>query len=310
MSVLATALVLALTRAEIIERFKAPPVTKVAGLVQVVADCPADMRREYQLPMAGFVAGICRALYRAERMQEVKFAEPGIVVYLGDVRTNQTNVVVRTKAREDGAQFTRLYVPAPGSADLPTLRREAAKAFYLAVKNEKVDDAEAERLLLAADPALKVADEYARLDRWLKGERVAEDDEHYLRLSRSVLEPGVARPSDVTRFASRLFLYQEVYSSPFCGLYDSCSFRDAIAMSKKDVRLRFLAYAKSPQVVAYGGGRGENLAQAAFAYSVFLRELAAGKKTEEELAALLDDADVKLNVAMEEARQRAEGKIR
>ena len=81
-------------------------------------------------------------------------------------------------------------------------------------------------------------------------------------------------------------------------------------MSKKDVRLRFLAYAKSPQMVAYGGGRGENLAQAAFAYSVFLRELAAGKKTEEELAALLDDADVKLNVAMEEARQRAEGKIR
>ena len=309
MSVLAAALVLALTRAEIIERFRTPPVTKVSGLVQVVADCPADMRKEYQTPIAGFVADLCRTLYRAERMQEVKFAEPGIVVYLGDVRTNQTNVVVRTRSREGGARFTRLYVPAPGFADLATLRRETVKAFYLAVKDVTMDDAEADRLLLAANPALKVADEYARLDRWLKGERVEEDDEHYLRLSRSVLEPGVARPEDVTRFASRLFLYPEAYSSPFCGQYGCCSFRDAIAMSKRDVRLRFLAYAKSPQVVAYGGGRGEKLAEAALAYSVFLRELAAGKKTEEELAALLDDADVKLNVAMEEARLRAEGKI-
>ena len=310
MSVLAAALVLALTRAEIIERFKAPPVTKVSGLVQVVADCPADMRKEYQTPIAGFVADLCRTLYRAERMQEVKFAEPGIVVYLGDVRTNQTNVVVRTRSREGGARFTRLYVPAPGFADLATLRRETVKAFYLAVKDVTMDDAEADRLLLAANPALKVADEYARLDRWLKGERVEEDDEHYLRLSRSVLEPGVARPEDVTRFASRLFLYPEVYSSPFCGKYDCCSFRDAIAMARKDVRIRFLAYAKSPQVVAYGGGRGDLLLEAAMAYSVFLRELAAYTKSEEELRTLLEDADTKLNVAMEDARLRAEGKKR
>ena len=33
----------ALTRAEIIERFKAPVATRVDGLVEVFADCPTDM---------------------------------------------------------------------------------------------------------------------------------------------------------------------------------------------------------------------------------------------------------------------------
>ena len=40
--VLASLLLLALTRAEVIDRFKAAPIVKVDGLVQVVADCPAD----------------------------------------------------------------------------------------------------------------------------------------------------------------------------------------------------------------------------------------------------------------------------
>ncbi len=310
MNLLAAVLVLALSRAEIIARFKAPRITKVNGLVQVVPNCPDDMRQEYQLPIAGFSADLCRTLYRAERMQEVKFDNPGIVISLGDVRTNMTNVVVQTLSREDGKPYTRLYLPAPGSSDLATLRRETVKAFYRAVKGETIDAAEADRRLIMADPSLKAADEYAQLERWLAGARVEEDDEYFLRLSRSVLEPGVARPEDITRFASRLFLYPEVYSSPFCGRYDSCSFRDAIALARKDVRIRFIAYAKSPQVVAYGGGRGELLLEAAMAYSVFLRELAAYTKSEEELCALLEDADTKLNVAMEDARLRAEGKTR
>ena len=58
-------LLLALTRAEVLERFKAAPITKVDGLVRVVADCPADMRREFQEPVASFVADVCRTLYRA-----------------------------------------------------------------------------------------------------------------------------------------------------------------------------------------------------------------------------------------------------
>ncbi|MGN0855620.1 MAG: hypothetical protein ACI4R9_08900 [Kiritimatiellia bacterium] len=309
MSLLATALVLALTRAEIIERFRAAPVTKVNGLVQVVADCPADMRHEFQSPIAGYVADLCRMLYRAEKTQEMKFENPGLVIYLGDVRTNVAEIVVRTKKRADGTSFTRLYLPAPGFADLPRLRRESARAFYLAVKGEALDDAAVERALLKADPSLKADDDYAQLARWRAGERVAGDDEQLLQLARSVLVPGIARPEDVLHFASRLFIYPEVYSAPFCGVYSGCSFREAISLAPKDVRIRFLAYAKSPQIVAYGGGRGEKLAAAATAYADFLRELAAYRKTEAELTALLDEADVKLNVAMEEARLRAEGKI-
>lgn len=309
MSLLATALVLALTRAEIIERFRAAPVTKVNGLVQVVANCPSDMRKEFQLPIAGFVADLCRKLYRVEKTQEVKFEDPGIVIYLGDVRTNITDVIVRTKTREGGVPYTRLYLPAPGFADLARLRHESARAFYLAVKGETLDDAAVEQALCNADPSLKAADEYAQLAKWQAGEPVTEDDEQMLKLARSVLVPGVARPEDVLHFASRLFLYPEAYSSPFCGVYPSCSLREAIALAKKDVRIRFLAYAKSPQLVAYGGGRGEKLAEAAIAYSIFLRELAAYQKTEAELTALLDEADTRLNVAMEEARLRAEGKI-
>ena len=35
----------ALTRAEIIERFKAPVATRVDGLVEVFADCPTEIGR-------------------------------------------------------------------------------------------------------------------------------------------------------------------------------------------------------------------------------------------------------------------------
>ena len=59
-------MLVALTRAEIIDRFKAAPVTQLDGLVQVYGDCPADMRRDFQLPVASFASGICRKLYAAE----------------------------------------------------------------------------------------------------------------------------------------------------------------------------------------------------------------------------------------------------
>ena len=76
------------------------------------------------------------------------------------------------------------------------------------------------------------------------------------------------------------------------------------------MRTLFLAYAKSPQPGASGGRLASLLLAAALAYSVFLRELAAYTKSEEELRTLLEDADTKLNVAMEDARLRAEGKKR
>ncbi len=310
MTFLAVILFATLTRAEIIERMRAVPVVKENGLVQVVADCPADMRKEFQSPIASFVADICATLYRARRVPAKKFAEPGIVVYVGDVRTNRADVIVRLRTRADGSKYTRIYLPAPAFADVAALRRESVKAFYRAVTGESLDDAAADAALRAADPELRAADAYAELTRWQKGARVREDDEHYIRLSRKVLRPGVAYPSDVLRFASRLQIYPEAYSAPFCGRYASCTFREAIDLAREDARIRFLALAKSPQVVLFGGGRGEALSNAAVRYSEFLRELAAYRKTPEELREMLADADEKLNVAMEEARHRAEGKIK
>ena len=139
MAICSVLLAAALTRAELIERFKAPPLTKVSGLVQVVADCPAEMRREYQSPIALFASEVCKALYRSDRMQPVYFKEPGIVVYIGDGRTNDTRVVVREGVRESGAKYTRLTLPAPGTADLGRLRMEIVRAYFRAVKDRTID---------------------------------------------------------------------------------------------------------------------------------------------------------------------------
>ena len=53
---------MALTRAEILERFRAPVVTQADGLVKVYADCPDDMRREYQGPIGSFAAETVKTL--------------------------------------------------------------------------------------------------------------------------------------------------------------------------------------------------------------------------------------------------------
>ena len=135
---LASLLLFALTRAEIIDRFNAAPVTRLSGLVQVHGNCPADMRREFQLPIASFATGVCRKLYEVEQMYPVKFAEPGIIIRIGDVREKLTNVVVSVNRREGGEGFTRIRIPSPSGADLDLFRTEIVKAFYWAVKNERI----------------------------------------------------------------------------------------------------------------------------------------------------------------------------
>ena len=61
---LSTVLVMALTRAEILERFRAPVVTQADGLVKVYADCPEDLRRDYQGPIGSFAAETVKTLYQ------------------------------------------------------------------------------------------------------------------------------------------------------------------------------------------------------------------------------------------------------
>ena len=295
--------ILALTRAEIIERFKAPPIIQAGGFVQVFADCPADMRREFQMPIASFAAGICESLRKKHAPSIQRFRDPGLVVYIGEERTNITNVVSRVLRRPDDSRWTKVYIPAPEFADIDAFRVEAIKAFFRAVKNEDYDDEEALEAYMDSDLNLRAQHEYASLEKWLSGAKMKEDDEYYLKLMRTVIIPGYAKESDVLRYASRLLLYPDTQDAPFCSKFASCTFRAAIELAALDPRIRIAAYKKAPLAVVYGGGRGEELAAAAEAYSKFLFALASYTAPKSELKAMLDKADTLLKIALEKAIQ-------
>jgi len=293
---------LALTRAEIIDRIKAPPVTQVDGLVQVFGDCPADMRREFQLPIASFVSDICRKLYAADNKRPVKFSEPGIIVRVGDVRTNIAEVVSRPATREGGAKFTRIYIPSPGGADLRLLRNEVVRAFCRAVEGVDLDDSAVVRRFRMADPMTRMEDVQADVAAWRERGEYTEGrtDDDYLKLLRGVHMPGVATESDVLTFASRLYLYPACYGYPFCGKYTSCPFREAIALAKDDPFVRLAALEKMPQLTLFGQGHGEKMNDAVATYVRFLVELARCAMSEKELSGLLDEADRKLKGVLEQ----------
>ena len=306
MTILATILVLALTRAEIIARMKAPVITQCEGLVQVYADCPEDMRREYQMPVASFAAETVKTLYRGLGIRPRRYRTAAIKIHVGDVRTNLTTVV--TRVTTNGSEIVnRIYLKSPGSADIGRFRLELVKAFSRTVRGEPVDDAGAAALYRKSDPAFRTADERRRLDDWLAGRLPSPtdaDDEANLALMRRVLEPGVASRTDLRIFASRLFLYPSVRDRPFCGRFDCLSFREAVACAARDPSVRFAAGRKAGPLVAFGLGRGDRMNEAVRGYCDFLLALARGEEDEAALLDLLEQADVKLNLAWEKAGQR------
>lgn len=289
----------ALTRAEIIDRFRAPPIVQVDGLVQVRAECNAEMRRQFQLPIAGFAADICRRLYAAENLRERHFAEPGIVIVIGDLVTNVTNVVTRSETRADGSLWTRILVPAPGYADRAALTLSVTKGYYRAVHSQDLSSKAALESFRATCPEMKAEDEYQKLQEWYDGKRGKEDDEKFLKLQRAVLQPGVATKHDVEIYASRLFFYPTTFEDKFCGKFDCVSFREAIPLAKIDPRLRLAAYRKIQEVMLFASGRGEKMSAAGVAYAAFLNELYKYEKTEAELTALLDAAEIVLKGVLE-----------
>ena len=298
---LAAVLMLALTRAEIIDRFRAAPVTQLEGLVQVYGDCPADMRRDFQLPVASFVSDICRRLYTLENRRPEKFGDPGIVVRIGDVRTNLTDVVVRPAEREDGSKFTRLLLPSPSGADLKRLRLEVVRAFYRALDGADLSDAEVDRKLREADPETRVQDIQDEVAAWRERGVYSEGrtDDDYLKLLRGVHLPGTATRVDVLTFASRLYLYPQFYADPFGGRYAGCSFREAIALAREDASVRYAACLKIQPLMLFGSGHGDKMNAAVEAYAKFLAELGRFKLSEAELNRMLDEADAKLKGVLE-----------
>ena len=300
MTLLAIAALLALSRAELVERFRAPVVTQAGGLVRVYADCPEDMRREYQSPIASFAAETVKNLQRGFSMRSVRYSSPGIVLHIGDVRTNDASVVAR--AVTNGSDVaTRIYVRAPGSADLARLRIEIVKAFCRSVRREEVSDEAAVSAYRAGDPAMRIEDERMRLEEWLATGAGVRDDEEALKLMRKVIQPGVASRRDVLIFASRLFLYPPLHGRRFAGRYDGITFRDAVRLAPKAPAVRALALRKASWIPVCGGGKGDALTAAATAYTRFLISLSDAESGEDELLKLLDEADALLNIAYEKA---------
>ena len=148
---------LALTRAELVARMKAPVLTMSEGLVQVYADCPEDMRIEYQMPIARFAADAVELLYRGAGIRPRRFAAPGIMIHVGSVRTNLAEVVATVQTNGERV-VTRIYAKSPGHVDRSRLCLEIAKAFNRAVCGRELDDAGAAAALRAASPRARAED--------------------------------------------------------------------------------------------------------------------------------------------------------
>ena len=299
MVLFSTVLVLALTRAEMLERFRAPIVTQAEGLVQVYADCPEDMRKEYQTPIARFAAETVKTVYRGLAKKSERFEKPRILIHIGDVRTNVADVAVQVSTNEDRV-VSRIRVKAPGYADLYQLRLEVIRAFFRGVEKREVTEQEAVAAYRKGDPALRVIDERLKLEDWLEG-RGTKDDEEGLRMMRRVFEPGKSSPRDILIFASRLYLYPPQHDIRFLGRFDRLSFREAVRFGRRDPIVRLVAHRKALELPVLGGGRSPELTAAANAYQAFLFELAKGEKDEKELKRLLGAADEQLNVAYEKS---------
>lgn len=305
MGLLATALVLALSRAEMIARFKAPVLTQAEGLVKVYASCTEDRRREYQAPVARFAGETVLTLAGASGRRLARVARPGIVLHLGDVATNRTDVLVRV-ATNDGAVVTRLFLPNPATTDLAALRTEIARAYFRAVEKTERSAAEAAEAYRMTDPGYRVARARRRLAGWL--DRAEGPDADGFRLLYHVFRPGELSRIEARVFASRLWLYPQTFVRPFCGRFGALTFRAAIACAKDDPFVRLAAREKADALLVFGGGRGAALQAATDAYRAFLLALAQGEADEESLKDLLETADGLLNVAFAEAKdERREG---
>lgn len=295
----ATALLLlaaTLSRAERIARFKAPVLTHSDGLVKVYAACAEDVRREYQAPVARFAGETFAALARAEGRPPARAASPALVIHLGDVRTNRTDVIVRV-ATNGASVVTRLFLPNPAAADLDALRTEVARAYFRGVCGRELAAADAQESWRRTDPDYLLFCERRSLSDWL--DRAAGDDADGFRLLYRVFRPGRLSRVEARIFASRLRLYPRTFARPFCGRFASLTFREAIAAAKGDPFVRLAAFDKANEMPVFGGGRGEGLQSAAAAYRAFLLELARGEKTDDEMKDLLEAAGTKLNIVYE-----------
>lgn len=289
-----------LSRADWIERLKAPSIIKNDGLIEVSGFCSAEVRGEFQLPVAANASQICEELYSELKIKPIKYKKSRIFITLGDECSTNSEVKVSYSTRDGEAIYTKIRLPSPRHTDIGLFRREVSRAFFTAVHGKKISDAELDAFLRQASPILRLDDDYRALEEWsTKGiYRKGWTDEDYLKLLRKVKKPGSYRKEDALVFSARLYLYPQQFSEPFCGKYLSCTFKDAIKYAKIDENVRRAAYTKSSELLVFGSGRGDKFAAMAKCYSQFLLALASGKVSESVLEEILKIAEGQLNEVM------------
>lgn len=307
--IFASLLLFALTRAEIVQRMRAPVITQADGLVKVYASCDEAVRREFQGPVASFAADVVQKLYHSLNRKAIHFDSPGIILRIGNDREENPEVAVSVETN-DARVISRLYLKSPAFSDRNLLRIEVARGFYRAVCGEELSREEAVVALRKSDPRLRVAYERNLLETWLRGgdsgdvkseeELFAEMEEMLIRM-RKIYDPGHADKRDILVFASRLCLYAPTFLDKFACGANCLSFREAIPLVKDDADLRLQAARKAKEMPVFGGGRGEFLEDSALAYGLFLIELAKAEKTEVELGEMLTAAELKLKAAYAQA---------
>lgn len=297
-------LVAALTRAELIERVRAPVLVRADGLVQVIAACPAEVRKAWQSTVAAYAGEVCETLRRSHRLPSKRYAEPRISVVLGS-RSNDTSVVYREE--EPSAGRIRIMLPDPAHAEPAALQRHLVRAWYCTVLASNLDERAAAAVLRNASPQWRANWARDQLARWQRGELVEGDDETMLQMRRTVYEPGCATLGDVLLFAARLRLYPQFYGLDFCGRYPELTFADAARLGAADPRIRLAACTKVTEIAAWAAGRGPELAAAAQAYVDALMAIAARRLSVAEMLDLVDIADRRLAEALEAARLRSAG---
>ena len=105
--------------------------TSSSGFVKVVAADVPDDPVGFRLPILQFATRNLRDLEKAYKLEMPRRAEPGIVIYAQDGRTNDTRVVVRAM-RRNATLVTRVWLPSPGFSDLDQLRFELTRAYLRA----------------------------------------------------------------------------------------------------------------------------------------------------------------------------------
>ena len=293
-------LVLALTRAEIIERFKTPPITTVAGFVSVYADCDAEQRREFQQPVSDYVSNICRELLAADNIKEKHRESPAIVVHIQDGRGPNTNVLAQVIKRTETDRFTRIHLPSPKYSDMDALRNEIVRAYYLVMHEEEITAPAAAILYAELNPATRANHRMAEVAAWRRAGTLppGKDDEEMLKEMRKVHIPGAITPAEMKVFAARLNLYPATYHTLFAGHYRTLSFREAIDVAQRDPAVRQAAADKVPELLLFGSGHGLEMESLVKSYSVFLLGLASDKMQPKELHQLLDVLESKMKGMM------------